>query len=124
MTHDHTIEIQDKYIWLSISDTKSEMIQQAITLGVTDLTDETLGAFVPVIEDDKIGIIYINLEHANMPIIAHECGHAAFELLRKTGIAPIELSDSPNGYVEETFLHVQSNIFAVTIDMLNQYIVT
>jgi len=102
--------IRERQVKLVLFDTNAEMLEYAESIEVYDLTKDTLGAFVPAKDDDKVGWIFITRDNAFMHIIAHECGHCAIEYMRKNGIKKIRITFEPAGIQEERFLHLQSNI--------------
>jgi hypothetical protein len=119
MRNDFIIECDGLKLWLSVHDTRNEMHANALEYGVTDFTIETLGGFVPVIDSDKIGIIYLNMEHIKAHVVTHECGHAAIEIMRKSGYSKIAITESPAGQEEERFLHLQSDITKIVYEMID-----
>ena len=62
MNKDLQFQLSVFSVWLQVSSTRKEMHETAIKMGVKDLTSETQGAFNPVLEEDKLGVIFINLE--------------------------------------------------------------
>jgi len=121
MNKDLQFQLSVFSVWLQVSQTRKEMHETAIKMGVKDLTSETQGAFNPVLEEDKLGVIFINLEDLkNTPgIIMHEAGHCVFELLYKSGFKKIPVKANRNSIQEESFLHTQNRIVDIIIQFIS-----